>query len=123
MKKNSKFANLLFVLIAGMGNVKQGNWPGILIYFSVMVLLGAALIYAEQQFIEPIYQIPQTGCTFTLLLYIAFTFFWNGTNFLTSEDKILALNKNSKDSSRDKPLPKKNNLQQRIKISNQERKA
>jgi hypothetical protein len=123
LKKIPKFANLKYILIAGMGNVKQGNWPGILIYFSVMILLGAALIYAERKFIEPLYQLPQSGCTFALLLYIAFTFFWNGTNLLTSEDQHLSFNENSKNSSGDKSIPKKNNLQNRNGINTQERKA
>ena len=54
----SKFTNLMFTIIAGMGNVKRGYWPGILLYFSVMILLGAAIVYVEQTYIEPIYQLP-----------------------------------------------------------------
>ena len=87
MKKNSKFTNLIYILIAGMGNVKQGNWPGILIYFFVVILLGSVLIFVERNFIEQFYRPSQTACTFALLIYIAFAFFWNGTKIFGYEGK------------------------------------
>lgn len=70
------------ILISGMGNVKQGNWSGILVYFSFMFLFGAALIFLERKLLEPIYQVSQHQCTFAVLLYLSFTFFWDGTKLL-----------------------------------------
>lgn len=89
---NSKFAKLLFTFIAGMANVKQGYWPGILLYFSVMILLGVGLIFVERIFIEPIYHIPQSGRAFVLLMFLAFTFFWDGTHLLNYEEKDQLVN-------------------------------
>lgn len=83
--KGSKFENIILILIAGMGNVKQGHWPGILLYFSVMIMLGAALIFVERKIIEPIYQLPQSGRTFAVLVFIAFIFFWDGNQLLGNE--------------------------------------
>jgi hypothetical protein len=78
--------------MAGMGNVKQGNWLGILIYFSVMILLGAALLFAEQRLVEPVYHLPQIECTFALLIYTTFIFFWDGTNLFHLEERKAVFN-------------------------------
>jgi hypothetical protein len=81
-KKSSK---VLVYLIAGMENVKQGNWTGILVYFSVIILLGIGLIFFERNLVELFYQPSQTTCTFALLIYITFAVFWNGSGFLGIE--------------------------------------
>jgi hypothetical protein len=78
---------ILLALISGMGNVKQNNKPGIIIYFSAIILLGIALYFAEQRFIEHYFQPSQTLRTFAVLMYIAFAFFWDGTGFLSSAEK------------------------------------
>lgn len=70
-----------------MGNVKQGNWQGILIYFSTIILFGLILMLAEQRIIEQYYHPAQSVRTFVVLIYIAFAFFWNGTRLLDSEEK------------------------------------
>ena len=85
--RNSKFQQLLSILFAGIGNIKDGNWTGTLIYFSVMCLLGAALIFAERIYLEPIYQLPESGLKFALLVFIAFIFFWDGNQFLGKEEE------------------------------------
>ena len=87
MKKDSFLANLFFILFAGMGNVKQGKWQSILIYFFGIFLLGFALFYVEQNLIRPYYQLSQTMRTFVILIYIAFAFFWDGTKLLGSDKK------------------------------------
>lgn len=70
-----------------MGNVKQGNWSGILIYFSAIILLGIGLVFAERKLIEQFYHPSQTMCTFALLIYTAFAFFWNGTKLFGDKEK------------------------------------
>ena len=94
MNKNSLLANLMFMIIAGMGNVKHGRWQGILTYFLAIIILGIGLIYAELRFIEPHYHPSQTVRTFLILIYIAFAFFWNGTSLLDSEVKKRILTRN-----------------------------
>lgn len=69
-----------------MGNVKRGYWPGILLYLSVMVSLGAALIYVERIYIDSVYQLPQSGRTFAVLIFIAFTLFWDGTRLINFKE-------------------------------------
>ena len=69
-----------------MGNVKQGDWQCILIYFCFIILLGIGLVYAEQN-IEQYYHPSQTVRTFLILIYIAFAFFWNGTKLLGDDEK------------------------------------
>ena len=78
-----------------MGNVKRNNKPGIIIYFSAIILLGFALYSAEQRFIEQYFQPSQTLRTFGVLMYIAFAFFWDGTRFLSSAEKNLNSSKNN----------------------------
>lgn len=87
MNKNSPFAGILFILIAGMGNVKHGNWRGIIVYFTAIGLIGIGLYFAEQKIIESYYQPSQTLRTFAALCFITFAFFWNGTKLLSSEVK------------------------------------
>jgi len=87
LKKNSIFTELIYILVAGMGNVKQGNLQGIMIYFSMIILLGIVLIFAERKFLEQFYNPSQTLCTFSILVYIAFVFFWNGTKLFGIEEK------------------------------------
>ena len=87
MKTGFPISTLFFFLIAGIGNVKHGKWQGTLTYFSAIILLGVGLLFAEQRFIEPYYNPTQTVRTFAVLMYIAFAFFWNGTNLLGSETR------------------------------------
>lgn len=89
MKQDSKIRNLLFILIAGMGNVKQGNWKSILIYFCFIILLGIGPVYAEQKIIEKYYHPSQIVRTFLILIYIAFAFFWDGTTLICHDEKNL----------------------------------
>ena len=70
-----------------MGNVKQNNKPGIIIYFIAIVLLGVGLFFAEKGFVEQYFQPSQTVRTFAVLMYITFAFFWDGTGFLSSSEK------------------------------------
>ena len=98
------------ILIAGMGNVKQGNWQGILVYFLTKILLGAALAYGERKLIEPVYQLPQTGCTFSVLLYVAFTIFWNGTSLLGLDNKNSLFDEQNEISSENRLATNQNNL-------------
>lgn len=74
------------ILFSGMGNVKQNNKPGIIIYFSVIILLGFVLYSAEHRFIEQYLQPSQTLRTFAVLMYIAFAFFWDGTRIFGSKE-------------------------------------
>lgn len=90
-----------------MGNVKQNNKPGIIIYFLAIVLLGVGLFFAEKELIEQYFQPSQTMRTFAVLMYITFAFFWDGTGFLSSSEKKTYSSKknniptiNSKDNSR-----------------------
>jgi hypothetical protein len=85
--RKSMFAKILLTVIAGIGNVKNGNWSGTIIYFSAMAIFGAALIFVERKYIEPIYQLPQSGLKFALLVFIAFIFFWDGNQLLRNEEK------------------------------------
>lgn len=87
LKKDSFLTNLFFILFAGMGNLKQGKWQSILIYFFGIFLLGFTLLYAEQNLIRPYYQISQTMRTFVILIFIAFAFFWDGTKLLGRDKK------------------------------------
>lgn len=87
LQAKSIFTRFKTILIAGMGNVKQGNWTGTLVYFSFMILVGAALVFVEQKIIEPIYDVSNHQCTLGILLYLSFTFFWNGTRLLGQEEK------------------------------------
>lgn len=87
LKRYSIFKSFLFILIAGMGNVKQGNWQCILIYFSSMILLGIGLFYTEQKIIEPYFHPSQTLQIFLILVYVAFVFFWNGSNLFSLEER------------------------------------
>lgn len=70
-----------------MGNVKQGNWTGIFVYFSFMILLGSGLVFIEQKIIEPIYDVSTRLCALGILMYLLFTFFWNGTKLFGEEEK------------------------------------
>lgn len=81
-----------------MGNVKKGSLTGISIYFTFMFLLGASILFLEEKLIAPIFHIPQTVCTFSLLIYVMFIFFWNGTSLLKPEDQQLLFNNQNKDS-------------------------
>jgi hypothetical protein len=85
---------LLLALIAGMGNVKQNNKPGIIIYFSAIILLGFGLYSAEQRIIEQYFQPSQTLRTFAVLIYIAFAFFWDGTWIIGSNERNYFNDKN-----------------------------
>jgi hypothetical protein len=97
LKKDSAIANIIYILIAGMGNVKHGQWQGIIIYFSAITLLGIGLLFVEQNLIIQYYEPSRTVRTFLILIYIAFAFFWNGTGLLSSEvkNRILTRNKNN----------------------------
>ena len=97
MKKNSIFSSLIFILIAGMGNLKRGKWYSILIYFSAIILLAIGLLFAERRFIEPYFHPSQTVKTFAVLLYVTFVFFWNGTIFLDSDQKSRIFTRNGAD--------------------------
>lgn len=87
LKKNSINENFVFILVAGMGNVKQNNKRGILIYFLAIVLLGIALFFVEKLLIEQYFHPSQTVRTFAVLIYITFAFFWDGTILLDSKEK------------------------------------
>jgi len=80
------FKTLLIILVAGMGNLKQNNKPGIIIYSSAIVFLGIGLFFVEQTLIERYFQISQTARTFIVLMYIAFVLFWNGSRFLGEKE-------------------------------------
>ena len=87
LKNNSIYENFVFILVAGMGNVKQNNKRGILIYFLAVVLLGLGLFFAEQILVEQYFHPSQTVRTFAVLIYITFAFFWDGTILLDSKEK------------------------------------
>jgi ABC-type polysaccharide/polyol phosphate export permease len=71
-----------FILIAGMGNLKHGNWKSILIYFSFMLLLGCGLSYLIHSVISPYYHLQSTWKIFLVLVYLIVTFFWDGSFLL-----------------------------------------
>jgi len=85
LKKNSILKKFVFILVAGMGNVKQNNMSGILIYFLFIVLLGVGFFFAEQRLLEQYFHPSQTMRTFAVLMYIAFAFFWDGSVFISNE--------------------------------------
>jgi hypothetical protein len=99
----SVFTRVKTILIAGMGNVKQGNWTGTLVYFSFMILLGAALVIVEQKIIEPIYDVSNHQCILGILLYLSFTFFWNGTRLLGKEEKNHIFDQSDETKHQEKP--------------------
>lgn len=69
-----------------MGNVKENNKPGMLIYSLAVVLIGLGLVYAERTIIELYFQPSQTLCTFAILSYLTFAFFWNGSRYIHNRD-------------------------------------
>lgn len=67
--------------------MKQDNRLGILIYFSVIILLGVGLFFAEHTLFEQYFHPSQTVRTFAILMYITFAFFWDGSILLDSKEK------------------------------------
>jgi hypothetical protein len=82
LKENFKIKSILSILIRGMGNVKHGDWIGILLYCSVILLIGLFLFLVERRFISQYYQVSQTVRTFLILIYTAFAIFWDGSSLL-----------------------------------------
>jgi len=70
-----------------MGNVKHGDWLGILLYFSVILLIGLVFVLVERRFISQYYQFSQTVRTFLILIYITFAIFWDGSSFLGEQEQ------------------------------------
>lgn len=84
---NSKINSFLSILIRGMGNVKHGDWLGILLYFSSVLIIGLALFLFERRLISHYYQFSQTVRTFLVLIYITITIFWDGSSFLGEQSR------------------------------------
>ena len=84
---NSKINSFLSILIRGMGNVKHGDWLVILLYFSVVLIIGLALFLFEQRLSSQYYQFSQTVRTFLILIYITIAIFWDGSSFLGEQSR------------------------------------
>jgi ABC-type polysaccharide/polyol phosphate export permease len=82
LMKESRTRNLLIILISGMGNVKEGDWKSILLYFSFMLLLGVGLFQLFSIIFESYYPLSQTMRTFLILVYLAVVFFWDGSSLV-----------------------------------------
>lgn len=87
VKINSVFRPFLLILLAGMGNFKQGDWKSTLVYFGFLFLAGSGAYYLAREFIGPYYQISMTARTFVILIFILGALFWDGTRWIRDEEE------------------------------------